>query len=98
MDISYGPRILCSIYILFSGYFLWTQDNRGNIIAELGNVSVTVVAKELGKRWGMLDQETKMDYEAKGRVEKEKYIIAMQKYNQTQPEEQISTVIKNHLF
>ena len=71
------------INIMFSGYFLWTQDNRANIIAELGNVSVPVLAKELGKRWGMLDEGTKKDYEAKGIVEKEKYMMAMQKYKQT---------------
>ncbi|XP_023342437.1 high mobility group B protein 6 isoform X2 [Eurytemora carolleeae] len=76
-----------------SGYFLWTQDNRANIIAELGNVSVPVLAKELGKRWGMLDEETKKDYEAKGIVEKEKYMMAMQNYNQTQPKEQISKMM-----
>ena len=37
-------------FLLFSGYFsLWTQDNRANITAELGYVSVTV---QQPRSWG----------------------------------------------
>ena len=44
---------------------------------------MTELAKELGKQWGTLDQKTKMEYEDMGRIEKEKYMIALENYKQT---------------
>ena len=59
---------------------LWSMDERSKIIAELGNVSVTTVAKELGKRWEIINPQIKTRYEELAKEEKEKYINFMKEY------------------
>ena len=59
---------------------LWSMDERPKIIAELGNVSVTTVAKELGKRWETINPQIKTRYEELAKEEKEKYINFMKEY------------------
>ena len=59
---------------------LWSRDARPKVTEELGNLSVTDMAKELGKRWGSVAVEQKEEYEERARQEKEKYKTAMANY------------------
>ena len=63
---------------------LWSKDERTKVIAELGNISVTNVAKELGKRWTNINPEIKTRYEQLAMEEKDKFINSMKDYNPTQ--------------
>jgi len=63
---------------------LWSKDERTKVIAELGNISVTTVARELGQRWKNIDPEIKTRYEQLAKEEKEKFINSMKDYNPTQ--------------
>ena len=59
-----------------SAFFQFSQEQRPVVMAELGNISVAEVGKELGKRWAALEKETKSKYEnmvveAKARYEEE---------------------------
>ena len=69
--------ILC---FFSSAYFLWAADNREKVKAHLGNLTVTEVAKELGKRWAEVDTETKEMYHKMAQEEKAKHTLAMQNY------------------
>ena len=63
---------------------LWSMDERPKIIAELGKVAVTTVAKELGKRWETINPQIKTRYEELAKEEKEKYINFMKEYKPTE--------------
>ena len=63
---------------------LWSKDERSKVIAELGNISVTTVAKELGNRWTNINPEIKTRYEQLAKEEKEKFVNSMKDYNPTQ--------------
>ena len=63
---------------------LWSKDERTKVIAELGNISVTTVARELGQRWKNIDPEIKTRYEQLAKEEKEKFINSLKDYNPTQ--------------
>ena len=63
-----------------SAYFLWAADNREKVKAHLGNLTVTEVAKELGKRWAEVDKEAKENYHKMAQEELAKYTLAKQNY------------------
>ena len=63
---------------------LWSKDERTKVIAELGNISVTTVARELGQRWKNINPEIKTRYEQLAKEEKEKFVNSMKDYNPTQ--------------
>ena len=63
---------------------LWSKDERSKVIVELGNISVTTVAKELGNRWTNINPEIKTRYEQLANEEKEKFVNSMKDYNPTQ--------------
>merc|ERR1712122_246564 len=48
-----------------SAYFLFSQEERLKVKSENPDMSITEVAKELGKRWATIDPATKASYEAK---------------------------------
>eukprot|EP00756_Hemistasia_phaeocysticola_P034212 Hpha_TRINITY_DN16511_c2_g1::TRINITY_DN16511_c2_g1_i1::g.133924::m.133924/K11295/HMGB2; high mobility group protein B2 len=56
-------------------YFLWMNDNRGKIQADLGTKNIPQIAKEAGERWRSISATEKSKYEdeaakAKGEYEK----------------------------
>jgi hypothetical protein len=60
-----------------SSFFLFAGEERPKVMAELGNISVGEVGKEMGRRWAVLDKDNKEKYEtahmeAKVRYEQEK--------------------------
>jgi hypothetical protein len=56
------------------------------IRAELGNLTVPELGKELGRRWGLLDAAAKLPFEQAAVAAKEKYQLAMSAYTPpTQP-------------
>jgi hypothetical protein len=59
-----------------TSFFLFGEEERPRVMAELGNISVGEVAKELGRRWAVSDKDRKGRYEtihmeAKARYEEE---------------------------
>ena len=46
-----------------SSFFLYAEDERPRVLAQLGNISIGEVGKELGRRWAVLDKKSKMKYE-----------------------------------
>ena len=59
-----------------SSFFLFGKEERPRVMAQLGNISVGEVGKELGRRWAVLDKDRKGRYdtihmEAKVRYEEE---------------------------
>ena len=67
-----------------SAFFQFSQEQRPVVMAELGNISVTEVGKELGKRWAALDKETKSKYENLVTEAKAKYEEQMKTYQPSQ--------------
>ena len=63
-----------------SAYFLWAADNRERVRAQQGNLTVTEMAKELGRRWAEADTAIKEEYQKRAQEEKAKYALAMQNY------------------
>ena len=68
-----APKRPLSSFLLFAG------EERPRVVAELGNISVGEVGKELGRRWALLDKDSKGKYETahmedKARYEQEKEI------------------------
>ena len=61
-------------------YFLWAAATREQVREELGNISVTMMARELGSRWSSVDQATKARYEKMAANEKEQYATAKAQY------------------
>jgi len=56
-----------------SAFMLYAKAERPKIVAELGNISVGEVGKELGRRWALLDVDSKGKYETAYREEKVRY-------------------------
>ena len=56
-----------------SAFMLFAKTERPKVVAELGNISVGEVGKELGRRWALLDVDSKGNYEAAYREEKVRY-------------------------
>ena len=59
---------------------LWSRDARPKVIAELCQLSVPDMGKELGKRWANLDRDQKENYEKMARQERENYMVALSNY------------------
>ena len=69
-----------------TAYITWSQDNRDKVKAELPELSVTEVVKELGKRWKELSPEDKQQYQQKAEEARKKYDEDMTAYRQAHPE------------
>jgi len=62
-----------------SPYLMFAAEERAKVVAEMGNLGLGQVGKEMGRRWSVLDTQTKEKYEAaymtdKARYEEEKKI------------------------
>lgn len=56
-----------------SAYFLFCADERPRVKAADSTLSLGDTAKELGRRWGGVDPNTKKKYEAAAAKDKERY-------------------------
>ena len=56
-----------------SAYFLFCADERPRVKAADSSLSLGDTAKELGRRWGIVDANTKKKYEAAAGKDKERY-------------------------
>ena len=56
-----------------SAFMLFARAERPKLVAELGNISVGEVGKELGRRWALIDVDSKGKYETAYREEKLRY-------------------------
>ena len=63
-----------------SAYFLWCVEERRKVAAELGNLSPTMVSKELGRRWSLVEPDTKARFEELAVEERRRYTEAMRSY------------------
>ena len=65
-------------------FFLFGEEERPRVMAELGNISVGEVAKELGRRWAVLDKDRKAMYETIHMEAKARYEEVMKNYQPSQ--------------
>jgi len=63
-----------------SAYFLFSQEERLKVKAENPDLSITEVAKELGKRWATLDPSLKHSYEQRYQEARKLYEAEMSHY------------------
>ena len=63
-----------------SSFFLFADEERPKVMAELGNISVGEVGKEMGRRWAELDKDKKGKYETIQAKAKAKYEEEMKNY------------------
>jgi high mobility group protein B2 len=63
-----------------SAYFLFSQEERLKVKAEFPDYSITEVAKELGRRWAVIDPPLKQSYEQRYQDSRRLYEQAMQAY------------------
>ena len=67
-----------------SAYFLWLNENRGRIKAELvekeESSKMSDVAKEAGKQWKLVSAEEKAPFEEQAESEKQRYKEEMSSY------------------
>jgi len=63
-----------------SAYFLFSQEERLKVKGENPDMSITEVAKELGKRWATIDPVAKQSYEAKYQESRKLYDAEMSHY------------------
>ena len=43
-------------------YLMFAREERRKVLAEMGNMVVGEVGKEMGRRWGLMDQQAKEKY------------------------------------
>ena len=67
-----------------SSFFLFGEEERPRVTAELGNISVGKVGKELGRRWAVLDKDRKGRYETIHMEAKARYKEEMKSYQPSQ--------------
>ena len=63
-----------------TSFFLFARKERPRLIAELGNISVVEVGKELGRRWSRLDMAFKEKYDIAHIEAKSRYLDEMKNY------------------
>merc|ERR1712176_752583 len=66
-----------------SSYWLWLNDNRATITAEVGGKDVAKVAKVAGERWKALPEKAKTPYEKKAEELRAAYQKEMEEYKKT---------------
>lgn len=62
-----------------SAYMIFSQEERAQVLADLGNLSMGEAATELGRRWASLAPELRAKFE-KSTTEKERYAEEMKDY------------------
>ena len=73
-----APKRPQTSFLFFSG------EERPKVRTEFGNISVGEVAKEIGRRWAMLDKSKKEKYEAASAEAKARYLEDMKNYQPSQ--------------
>lgn len=68
-----GPKKPSKAFVIF------TNDERGNILAELGPLKAGEMGKEFGRRWRNLSEEDRREYRVREKEEKERYDEEMRK-------------------
>ena len=63
-----------------SAYLLFSQEVRPIVIAELGNLAVGDIMKEVAKRWSVVDNVTKEKYEKAHELDKQRYDSEVKSY------------------
>ena len=64
-----------------SSYFLFSHDERIKVRAEYPDYSITEVAKELGRRWAVIDPAVKAQYEQRYQESRKQYQNEVTAYN-----------------
>ena len=73
-----APKRPLSSFLLFAG------EERPRVMAELGNISVGEVGKEMGRRWAGIDKDMKEKYETAHMEAKARYEQEMSNYQPSQ--------------
>ena len=60
---------------------IWSQENRAAIRADLGNLTMPELSKELGRRWAALEVADRLTYEHKAKAAKAKAAESHEKRN-----------------
>ena len=63
-----------------SSYLEFARDERSQVLADLGKLSIGEVGKELGRRWRNLTAELKEKYDQKGKENRTRFGIEMEQY------------------
>jgi len=63
-----------------SAYFLWLNANRALIKEENPGISITEISKKAGKMWGEMTAADKVEWDAKAKVAKADYLVAVEEY------------------
>ena len=68
-----------------SPYMLFVKEERPKVVAEMGStVAIGEVGKEMGRRWGLMDQEEKKKFEDAYKEDKARYDEEMKTYQPSQ--------------
>ena len=68
-----------------STYFLFSQEERLKVKAEHPNYSICEIAKELGRRWAVMQPDVKQRYQQMAEQGRQKYDQEMAAYRQANP-------------
>ena len=68
-----------------SPYMLFVTEERTKVVADMGSmVAIGEVGKEMGRRWGLMDQQEKLKYEDAYKKDKARYEEEMKTYQPSQ--------------
>jgi hypothetical protein len=67
-----------------SSFLLFAQEERPKILAEMGSIPVGEHGRELGRRWGGLEEEVKERFNKVARKDRERYKKDMETYKPSQ--------------
>jgi len=65
-------------------YMLFAKEERIKVINEMGKLATGDVGKEMGKRWGLMDQQERKKYEDAYMKDKARYVAEMKAYQPSQ--------------
>ena len=67
-----------------SRYLVFAREEREKVVAEMGEMPVGAVWKEMDRRWGLLDQQSKERFETAYQKDKTRYEEEMKNYQPSQ--------------
>merc|ERR1711964_583797 len=76
-----------------SAYFLFSNDMRPKVQAELETKEIGPVAKKMSKAWANLDERSKAKYDAKNQKAKAKYAKDLVKYQKSKNYQQHHQIV-----
>jgi len=68
-----------------SSFFHFSHEHRATIKAQNPDFGIQDVAKELGRIWNTMDDESKDKYVQLAQVDKGRYVVAMKEYKEQNP-------------